>query len=452
MLLCHALCIPDATEPSAAIDAAIAELESLAALSSPVVPPQSAYHALLRACSQASLPEHSRKLFEQLQQAGRRPDAQTIGWLSHALIESSCHSPPLTPTTSLNSVLLVDEEEADDAEGILSNGARESGRQAATACAAAATTSEAAPRRNLSFTTGAFTPATDATSDRARHATERQADEARIATLDVGNVCSGCGAALAALDAVRGWLERSEIDGLGYCCECPRCKEPWQPLLRIRMRRLPPGALGGEGKGEGDGVGERARAGEVEPEKKDLAGEVLLECPLLSPPLLLREIESLVESSRDRSTLRDGWMSARHLFPSLFWSLCWHAAPIGLLQRLLADFELTPLQTIALEAEGEDRAESSALILLHSCATSTVVPAPFERHLRQEGQQNAPPIPAPTPAPAASESISAESDAASAADTTTGAPPPPDFGEWVAASGHFVLPLPPLTHTEDVRI
>ena len=50
-----------------------------------IVPPQCAYHALLRACSHSNLPEHSRTLIEQLQRSGRRPDAQTIGWLSHAL-------------------------------------------------------------------------------------------------------------------------------------------------------------------------------------------------------------------------------------------------------------------------------------------------------------------------------------------------------------------------------
>ena len=56
--------------------------------------------------------------------------------------------------------------------------------------------------------------------------------------------------------------------------------------------------------------------------------------------LLLRELEGLVETSRERSTLRRGWSRARHLFPSVFWSLCWHAAPAGLLERLLPHFEL----------------------------------------------------------------------------------------------------------------
>ena len=86
-----------------------------------------------------------------------------------------------------------------------------------------------------------------------------------------------------------------------------------------------------------------ALRGKETAEAVDGAAGVLVECPLLSPPLLLREIESLVESSRDRSILADGWMSARHLFPSVFWSLCWHAAPAGLLEQLLPHLELRAL-------------------------------------------------------------------------------------------------------------
>jgi hypothetical protein len=63
---------------------------------------------------------------------------------------------------------------------------------------------------------------------------------------------------------------------------------------------------------------------------------------LLSPSLLLREVEALLETSRDRATLRNGWARLRHLFPSVFWSLAWYGAPAGMLPRLIRQLELAP--------------------------------------------------------------------------------------------------------------
>jgi hypothetical protein len=74
-----------------------------------------------------------------------------------------------------------------------------------------------------------------------------------------------------------------------------------------------------------------------------------LTCPLLSPARLLREIEALLDTPRDRRMLREAWASARHLFPSVFWSLCWHAGPTALLTPLLAHFELS-LATLSVQA------------------------------------------------------------------------------------------------------
>jgi hypothetical protein len=74
-----------------------------------------------------------------------------------------------------------------------------------------------------------------------------------------------------------------------------------------------------------------------------------LTCPLLSPARLLREIEALLDTPRDRRMLREAWASARHLFPSVFWSLCWHAGPTALLAPLLAHFELS-VATLSVQA------------------------------------------------------------------------------------------------------
>ena len=65
--MAHALRLPYAADPPAEIDRAIRHLERLAKVpSSAVVPPQCAYHALLRASSHCNLPEHSRRLFATL--------------------------------------------------------------------------------------------------------------------------------------------------------------------------------------------------------------------------------------------------------------------------------------------------------------------------------------------------------------------------------------------------
>ena len=132
---------------------------------------------------------------------------------------------------------------------------------------------------------------------------------------------------MGAAEVVTGWFARSERDGHDYGCECPRRNEPWQPLLTVTLQRLREGSLSHD-DGASCGKG---------------AGEETIECPLLSPVLLLRELEALVETSRDRSTLRHGWSRARHLFPSVFWSLTWHTAPVGMLEQLLPQLELRVL-------------------------------------------------------------------------------------------------------------
>ena len=317
-LICRALCIPRLTDPSSAVEDAIDELDTLASMQPiGIVPPQCAYHALLRACSHCKLPEHSRTLISQLQRAGRRPDAQTIGWLSHALT--------LLDSGGSTAGSFVNSRGEDWAEESVPESALE-GNQDADASVVKRTASS---RRSLSFGTGEYTFTDEAPAPAPADALGSQGDGggARRATLCIGNTCARCGAEMGAAEVVTGWFARSERDGHDYGCECPRCNEPWQPLLTVTLQRLREGSLS-QGDGASCGKG---------------AGEETIECPLLSPVLLLRELEALVETSRDRSTLRHGWSRARHLFPSVFWSLCWHTAPVGMLEQLLPQLELRVL-------------------------------------------------------------------------------------------------------------
>ena len=110
-------------------------------------------------------------------------------------------------------------------------------------------------------------------------------------------------------------------------------------------------------------------------------------CPLLSPARLLREIEALLDTARDRRMLREGWASARHLFPSVFWSLCWHAGPTSLLAPLLSHFELSmaTLSRQALELVHHHRStdgctRTAAPTHSHSAGGCTRMAAPTPTH------------------------------------------------------------------------
>ena len=145
-LICRALCIPRLTDPSSAVEDAIDELDTLASMQPiGIVLPQCAYHALLRACSHCKLPEHSRTLISQLQRAGRRPDAQTIGWLSHALT--------LLDSGGSTAGSFVNSRGEDWAEESVPESALE-GNQDADASVVKRTASS---RRSLSFGTGEYT-------------------------------------------------------------------------------------------------------------------------------------------------------------------------------------------------------------------------------------------------------------------------------------------------------
>ena len=64
-------------------------------------------------------------------------------------------------------------------------------------------------------------------------------DGGRVLILRVSDTCVSCSAPLGASEAVAGWFALSEKDGAGYGCECPRCRELWQPHLLIRAQGLP---------------------------------------------------------------------------------------------------------------------------------------------------------------------------------------------------------------------
>ena len=207
-LLCHALRIPYLAEPAAAVDAALAELTQLASLPpAGVVPPQCAYHALLRACSHCSLPEHSRRLLKQLQASGRRPDAQTIGWLSHALIAEpgSIRSP--RPEDGLEAAFdelavadtTVDVADVTDAEA---GGVVEA---IGDPTEVVGSSQKLVARRSLSFSTGTF-------NDQRRPPASPSSGRERVAALHVHQSCEGCGGPLGAPEATAGWFARHQRD------------------------------------------------------------------------------------------------------------------------------------------------------------------------------------------------------------------------------------------------
>ena len=377
-LLCHALCIPHHDVPAAAVDTALAQLEDFCSLG--VVPPQCAYHAMLRACSRAGLPEHSRLLFEQLQRAGRRPDAQTIGWLSHALIESSCRSPEVmgmafgrSPEAS---TIAWDEGDVAGGGGMVEDGGCNDANEL---CGTRATIDEStsdserpATRSALrrSFGGGILLQTTASLSRSTSRAASSEED--RTATLSLENTCATCGTLLRATDTIGGWYARSLQQGHEYGCECPRCSSPWQPMLRVHLQNTAEPSersVAAASAQASSSVASSAEAIAGTSSGVDMSGDgLIVEYPLLSPTTLLRELEALLENSRDRSTLRCGWSRARHLFPSVFWTLCWHAARPGFLPSLLPQFELEPLPEPpggeAMSPPGRDM--HPPLVLMHS--------------------------------------------------------------------------------------
>ena len=501
-LLCHALRIPglDDDDAASAVDAALSELTYLASLEpARVVPPQCAYHALLRACSHCGLPDHSRLLFQQLQAAGRRPDAQTIGWLSHALIEASCNPPSPasggatswsgdetdlggiadgteaemglgapTGSTPTVEITLDVTDAADDPDAHLPTDATPSGSHAGFHAGTAFTPEHR--RRSLSFTNGTFSAAPARRRPRPPPASPEHGME-RVASLRVHSVCEKCGSALTAADATAGWYARHERDVLNdvdYGCDCPRCGALWQPMLRVDLVRIAPPSPtrhrptdggGGDGGGDGDGDGGGDGDGDGGDGDGDGGGDGGtstadgVECPLLSPGQLLRELEALLDNSRERQTLREGWGRARHLFPSVFWSLCWHAAPAGWLRRLLPQLALAPLSSAvgdhAIYAKAAvlriapAAGAGAALVLLHPPPVSGGEEGSSPWRAGSESLAKTtlkvPSIPEEADAPAEA--------AVGVPEGEAGAPPPPpprdiDFEGWVE-EGHFVLRPPP---------
>jgi hypothetical protein len=409
-LLCHALRVPHAPDPSLAVELALAELRSFAAMPSTcVVPPQCAYHALLRACSHCRLPELSRKLFAQLQAAGKRPDAQTIGWLSHALIEAA-HSPPIRALAGHTEADGAEAGEAGEAGDVAADGAADtadaSGAGGAAASAASTDVSDpmcspgegargaaasdggscdhpaavsarrSAWRYSMSFSTGTLHAASTPGGGAYLRSPESPRGGERVATLRIDATCTTCNAALGATDTTAGWFarhERDTTDDANYGCECPRCGANWQPTLLVSLVSTADLTFAAQSADATDGGADDVEDGAAE---SSTHGADTLTCPLLSPRQLLRELEALLESSRDRHTLREGWMRMRHLFPSVFWSLCWHAAPAGLLPRLLPHLELEPISSargdaakrvLATLAAAADM-RGSALVLVHDAA------------------------------------------------------------------------------------
>ena len=179
----------------------------------------------------------------------------------------------------------------------------------------------------------------------------------RMVHLSVDDRCDGCGARLGSAEAVRGWYARTQREGLDYGCECPACASPWMPELRVIVdpNTQPPGAGAAATTADGSAAGGdgtesvKESVKESAPSSPYAARSSALICPLLSPARLLREIEALLDTARDRRMLREAWASARHLFPSVFWSLCWHAGPTALLAPLLVHFELS-LATLSVQA------------------------------------------------------------------------------------------------------
>ena len=178
-----------------------------------------------------------------------------------------------------------------------------------------------------------------------------------------GNGC-GCGAELGPREAIEGWHLAGEEADFRYASKCARCSAPWQPLLIIRLGDSPiasasepaTGAMALDLSDEAATTSCPRAFKDGTRETGDLRGGEL-SCPFLSPEMLLQEIAMITQNANaqyGQRALAEGWRRCRNLFPSLFWNLCWHFAPEGLL-RLLPHFQLQHMP-----AESEPSARRSA--------------------------------------------------------------------------------------------
>ena len=333
----HALGVAIAPEPAEEVRAAVSLLGLARRVG--VLPPQAAYHALLQACATAGLVEQSRAVFEQLVRAGGKPDAQTIGWYSHALIEGATVTSP-------------------------GGGA---GRRSTS-------------RRPSLGGSEAFAVPSPMSGSR------------RAARLSVSSRCTECRTKLTAADAVAGWF--ASRDDAGYSSRCPACETEWQPELTVELSPpLTPLAAGDGGDAppivrtetssdapsmtEAEAAANAADAAEAraalrrwdpaadgsgaapEPPVEGDTGEVSVSAvPFLSPALLLQELAMLLQHNRGKRACADGWRQCRLVFPSVFWNLCWHLAPEGLLP-LLGHFRAQPPRAVAASAAAADGAAAA---------------------------------------------------------------------------------------------
>jgi hypothetical protein len=189
---------------------------------------------------------------------------------------------------------------------------------------------------------------------------------ARLRVAAAGDGC-GCGAALGAREAVDGWHLAGEQAHLDYASRCPRCSGFWQPLLLVRLgddtsahdgrAAAPLGELEESDEASSDpalpaAIRVKSRGDETHESADAVDGE--LSCPFLSPSLLLQELAMVTQNAsgqHGQRALADGWLRCRNLFPSLFWNLCWHFAPEGLLP-LVPHFRLrlAPMEAAPAEA------------------------------------------------------------------------------------------------------
>ena len=436
--------------------------------SSKVKIPQIAHHALMQACIRAGFGQGARAVFEELLDSGSRPDAETIGWYQHALLQNG-----------------VGENAVDDSDAnspFLSPMSRETMTRSKSL-------SHLAPERlhgygDDSWREGPTSP-TRAEAGKQGDA----ADGEMLVRLRVHGSCSGCGAKLQARAAVTGWFVNHEDALAPYKSICPSCRERWQPHLNVEIfsgkskdilerleaekcrqaagvaatlqetpacamslqspttpmstrssvSSMPPSPVGTLDAMIFPGASEafspaaspctlRSRIpagtdvnGTRQEEIQSDRGSIRIsttgdnvECPFLSPNLLLQEISMLHQlelGAHGRQALGDGWRECRRLFPSIFWNLCWYLAPQGLLQSL-PHFRLRPLPPTP------SRTSPGEILMLFD---PNLAVGTSERTLLDCTS----PVPFPNKSSNDDDAIEADDDI--------------DFGGWIDEGGHFLL-------------
>ena len=356
--------------------------------------PHVAYHALLQACSRCRLGNLSRLVFEQLQAAVGRPDVQSVGWYAHALIESSCLTPELQSMQwPFNHGLLspltdhpFDYEQNTCSRRSIAIPIATTPIATSTASPLATSTAVATNQPVKGETDHDDSADDHAVSERAsrgiqlglgaqppREQPVAQGDAGlrRLARLRVRHQCASCFYELRAHDALAGWyasladsaaeLSAQRCDSyhcaagvaLEYSSSCPQCGHRWYPLIDISLS----GPMSEERAAEMTDLmaAEAADAPGVTDESADATS---VQCHFLSPSLLLQEVVVALQSAHGQRALSEGWTVCRDMFPSLYWNLCWHLGPEGLL-RSLPHFKLAPVRA-------PDAATTDDLLLIYS--------------------------------------------------------------------------------------